>query len=480
MDDHKFIKLQNIKELDINPYINSFRVEFPIKQIVNRYEDLDNSTLLKNKYKFIVAGRIMAIRSFGKVAFLSLQDSSGTIQAYVRTKDLNETDRNIYNNIETGDFIAVSGYLFKTKTEELTIYTETITLLTKSLRDLPEKWHGLKDIEKRLRQRYLDILVNRESREVFIKRSIIIQQIREYFIAHNFLEVETPMLQPYAGGATATPFKTYFSSLNREYYLRIAPELYLKRLVIGGFERVFEINKNFRNEGVSIKHNPEFTMIEWYMAYADYYDLMRMTEDLINNLALKINNNREIEFKGKKIDLSPPWQKLSLNNAILKYSNISEEELNSFEQLLNIAKKIGIELEESITHNKLKVKIFEKLVEEKLVDPTFITDYPKEVSPLAKAKEDDSETTERFELYIGGMEIANGFNELNDPIEQKKRFEEQIKNSEDKTLDQDYINALEYGLPPTAGEGLGVDRLIMLFTGKSSIRDVILFPQLRS
>jgi lysyl-tRNA synthetase class 2 len=479
MDEHRFIKLKNLQELNINPYINSFKLPNSISKILQTYNNCSHDDLINKKYKVTLAGRIFAIRNFGKTCFLTLKDRTGTIQVYVRSKDIPDLDRQVFNNLEVGDFSGFTGFLFKTKTGELTLCAETVTLLTKALKDLPEKWHGLKDTEKRLRQRYLDILVNEDVKNVFIKRSRIVHLLREFFIDNDYLEVETPMMQPLPGGATANPFETYHNALDMKLYLRIAPELYLKRLVIGGLEKVFEINRNFRNEGISSRHNPEFTMVEWYTAYCDYNDLMDMTENLINFIAIKLHNSREIVFNEDTIDLTPPWPRLSLVDSIGKYTDINVEDLYDLDKAKEIAKKSNIELEENITAGKIIVKIFEKFVEEKLIKPTFVVDYPKEVSPLAKAKENNKNIAERFELYIGGMEIANGFNELNDPNDQRLRFEEQVKNKEDKEVDYDYIRALEYGLPPTAGEGLGVDRLVMLFTNKSSIRDVILFPQLK-
>jgi lysyl-tRNA synthetase class 2 len=482
MEDYRVKKLNKLKELKVNPYVSSFRIEAPILGIVERYKNLTDEDLLKRKYKFTIAGRIISLRNFGKATFITLRDRTGTIQAYIREKDLTPLEFAIFENTDIGDFAGISGYLFKTKTGELTLFTETYTILTKVLSDLPEKWHGLKDVEKRLRQRYLDILVNNEVKELFTKRSKIIQNLRNYFLQCDFLEVETPMMQTLAGGATAEPFETYHNTLDMKLYLRIAPELYLKRLVIGGFERVFEINRNFRNEGISTRHNPEFTMVEWYMAYADYFDLMNMTEKLINYIVKNVCGITKIEYNNYSIDLTPPWPRISLIDAIKQYTDIDMNKLENIETARKIAMDYNLDLEENITLVKIIVKLFEKTVEEKLINPTFIIDYPKEVSPLAKSKETNPEISERFELYIGGMEIANGFNELNDPAEQKLRFEEQIDKkliSDNKEMDSDYIKALEYGLPPTAGEGMGIDRLVMLLTNSSSIRDVILFPHLK-
>ncbi|ADR18273.1 lysine--tRNA ligase [Calditerrivibrio nitroreducens] len=484
MENHRFEKLNKLKENNIQTYVNSYKVTTDIEPLKNRFFDADEKSLLDNKYKVTVAGRILSMRHFGKATFATIKDRTGSIQIYIKRDDLTDVEKISFDNTDVGDFIGISGFLFKTKTGELTIYAETFKILTKALRDLPEKWHGLKDIEIRQRQRYVDLIVNPEVKEVFKKRSLIIKHIRDFFYNKDFLEVETPMMHPIAGGATAKPFITHHNTLDMKLYLRIAPELYLKRLVVGGFERVFEINRNFRNEGISTKHNPEFTMIEWYQAYADYFDLMKMTEELIYEIALKINGTPIITFGDYEINLTPPWEKLTLEQAIEKYARIPEPELSSYEFALNKAKELNIKVEDGWGRGKIVLTIFETLVEDKLIQPTFIIDYPKEVSPLSKSKKDNPEITERFELFIAGMEVANGFNELNDPIDQYERFEKQVKakeagDEEAHMMDKDYIRALEYGLPPTAGEGLGVDRLVMLLTDTKSIREVILFPQLR-
>jgi len=484
MDNHRVEKLKKLRENNIQPYVNSFKVTTDIESLKNRFTGTDEKSLLENRYKSTIAGRIMAMRSFGKASFVTIKDRTGSIQVYLKKDDLTDIEKLAFDSTDVGDFIGVSGYLFKTKTGELTLYAETFKILTKALRDLPEKWHGLKDVEIRQRQRYVDLIVNQDVKDIFIKRSLIIKHIRDFFFRKDFLEVETPMMHPIAGGATAKPFITHHNTLDMKLYLRIAPELYLKRLVVGGLERVFEINRNFRNEGISTKHNPEFTMIEWYQAYADYHDLMKMTEELIYEIAIKVNGSPIINFDDKEIDLTPPWEKLTLEQAIEKYTKIAEPELSTYEFAKNKAKELNIKIEDSWGRGKIVLEIFEKLVEDKLIQPTFIIDYPKEVSPLSKSKKDDPETTERFELFIAGMEVANGFNELNDPIDQFERFEKQVKakeagDEEAHMMDKDYIRALEYGLPPTAGEGLGVDRLVMLLTDTKSIREVILFPHLR-
>ena len=368
---------------------------------------------------------------------------------------------------------------------ELTIRAFHYRLLTKTLRDLPEKFHGLKDVETRYRQRYLDLIVNNDVKEVFIKRSQIIKEIRDFFTSCGFVEVETPMMHSLVGGAAAKPFITHHNALDMQLYLRIAPELYLKRLVVGGIERVFELNRNFRNEGVDTKHNPEFTMIEWYMAYADYHTLMDMIEELVTTISQKINNTLQIQFGDLNIDLQRPWARLTMAEAIEKYGNISQDEIADYEKAKAAAEKLHIQVDSSWGHGKIISEIFEITAEEKLINPAFIIDYPKEISPLSKSKESNPELTDRFELFIAGMELSNGFNELNDPVDQEERFQKQVdsRNAGDEEacmMDEDYIRALEYGLPPTAGAGMGIDRLVMLLTNQVSIRDVLLFPYMRS
>lgn len=484
MDLHRLEKLNKIKAMGINPYVSSFKVSDDNINIVNKFKDEDHDKLLEEKNIVTVAGRVVALRSFGKASFLTLRDRTGTIQLYVKKGEISDRDFEVFRNTDVGDFVGANGFVFKTKTGEVTVFCKKFTLLTKALRDLPEKFHGLKDIEKRQRQRYLDLIMNQETRDVFRIRSKIIQEIRNFFINLDFLEVETPMMHPIAGGATAKPFITHHNALDMTLYLRVAPELYLKRLVIGGFEKVFEINRNFRNEGISTKHNPEFTMIEWYMAYADYHDLMDMTEKLIIELAEKILNTDKIIYAGNEINLKGPWPRLTLEEAIEKYTDIKRSDIDTFDKAKSTALSKGVKVEDGWGRGKIVLEIFETLVEEKLINPTFIMDYPKEVSPLAKSNFENPELTERFELFIAGFEIANGFNELNDPIDQFERFEKQVEaknrgDEEANMMDKDYIRALEYGLPPTAGEGLGVDRLVMLLTDKQSIREVILFPHLR-
>lgn len=448
--------------------------------IVERFGGLGHDELEKSKTHLSVAGRIVAFRDFGKSAFLHIQDRKGRIQVYVRRDTLKSMDYELFKKLDIGDIIGTEGVIFKTKTDELTILAERVKLLTKSLRPLPEKWHGLKDVEERYRKRYLDLIVNEKSRRVFQERAKIVDYVRNYLNARDFTEVETPMMQVLPGGAVAKPFVTHHNALGLDLYLRVAPELYLKRLIVGGFERVFEINRNFRNEGISVRHNPEFTMLEFYQAYATYEDLMAFTEDLISSLALELRGSTTVTFGDKEIDFCTPWKRLTMEEAMFELGGFDFQKMAEMSALTAYARELGIEGVEKETKGKVITKIFETLCEEKLVQPTFITHYPVEVSPLAKRSKERPDITERFELYIAGMEIANGFNELNDPEDQRQRFLEQIKGREEgAALDEDYLAALEYGLPPTAGEGIGIDRLTMLLTDSPSIRDVILFPLLR-
>ena len=483
MDQHRLEKCNKLREMGLNPYVNSHIISSPISDILERFSKEDD--VLPENEEFSAAGRILAKREFGKTAFLTIRDRSGIIQVYIKKALLSENDFEVYTLSEVGDFIGVQGTLFRTKTGELTIRAFQYRLLTKALRDLPEKFHGLKDVETRYRQRYLDLIVNNDVKNVFIKRSQIIKEIRDFFTNHGFIEVETPMMHSLVGGAAAKPFITHHNALDMSLYLRIAPELYLKRLVVGGIERVFELNRNFRNEGVDTKHNPEFTMIEWYMAYADYNILMDMIEELVTHLAKKINNSEKLEYGNLTIDLTRPWARLTMAQAIEKYGNISQDEISTYEKAKQVAQNLKITIDASWGQGRIVSEIFEAVAEEKLINPTFIIDYPKEISPLSKSKENNPELTDRFELFVAGMELSNGFNELNDPIDQKERFQKQVdsRNAGDEEacmMDEDYIRALEYGLPPTAGAGMGIDRLVMLLTNKQSIRDVLLFPYMRN
>jgi len=480
MEQHRLDKLDKIREMKISPYINRYILDNNIADIVNKFDTYDKESLPDTVFK--IAGRVISKREFGKTSFLTIKDQSAEIQIYIKMDQVTEQEFEIFKLTDVGDFIGLEGSLFKTQKNELTLRVAKYTMLTKALNDLPEKWHGLKDIEQRYRKRYLDLIVNNDAREIFIKRSNIIREIRLFFTDRGFLEVETPMMHPIVGGATAKPFVTHHNALDMPLYLRIAPELYLKKLVIGGLERVFELNRNFRNEGVSTKHNPEFTMIEWYMAYADYQVLMSMIEDLITALSNKVIGETVIPFGDYKIDISTPWKRIPMEESLYEIGGVNRGELDNFDSTKKYATSLGIVIPEGAGRGKIIELLFEELVEDKLINPTFITDYPTEVSPLAKSKEDNPDLTDRFELFIATMEIANGFNELNDPIDQNNRFIKQVEmaeNSEAMMMDKDYITALEYGLPPTAGAGLGIDRLVMILTNQASIRDVLLFPLMR-
>lgn len=477
-------KLEELRSIGINPYGNSFRVNDSSGAITDKFGSLSAEELAAKQHHCTLAGRIIALRSFGKAAFAHIQDNDGRIQIYIKKDGVGEDAYSIFKKVDIGDFIGIDGILFRTKTGELTIEVEKFSILSKSIRPLPEKWHGLTDIEARYRQRYVDLIVNSDVKNVFKTRSRIIKEIRDYLDSHGFLEVETPMMQPIPGGATARPFKTHHNALGIDLYLRIAPELYLKRLIIGGFERVYEINRNFRNEGLSIKHNPEFTMLEFYMTYSDYNDLMILTEEMITTLSNKITGGMKISAWGHEIDLTPPWDRLTLRDSVIKYTNIDKKVLEDRNLAIEWARREEIPVKGDESLARIILEIFEKKVEEHLIKPTFIIDYPTEISPLARRKNDDPDITERFELYIAGIEVANAFSELTDPEDQRQRFlaqekERAVGDEEAHKMDEDFIRALEYGMPPTAGEGIGIDRVVMLFTGQRSIRDVILFPHMR-
>jgi len=478
-------KAQDLKAMGVDLYPAGYKCDISVSEAIERFGPLDAQSLEKQKERYSLAGRIMSIRNFGKASFIHIKDRSGRIQAYLRKDKLGEEGFRIFKLLDIGDFVGIKGTFFRTRTGELTILADEITLLCKALRPLPEKWHGLSDIEIRYRQRYLDLIVNDKVKDLFILRSRIIRFIREFFNTKGFLEVETPMMQPIPGGATARPFKTYHNALGMNLYLRVAPELYLKRLVIGGLERVFEINRNFRNEGVSVEHNPEFTMLEFYMAYATYEDLMILTEELFSDLLQEVLGKKVIEYQGHSIDFTPPWRRIPLFEALREIAGLREEALTDIEAAASFAESRDIPLTRRDSLGKILTKIFDNLVEPKLISPTFIFGYPTEVSPLSRRNDKDPSLTDRFELFVGGKEIANAFTELNDPDDQRERFKQQVAlresgDDEAQFMDEDYLTAMEYGLPPTAGEGIGIDRVVMLLTDSPSIRDVILFPHMRS
>lgn len=467
----KFLKL---KEIGVELYPHKFNSSHSLKEIENNFKKIPSETLNEKPEEISTSGRILAIREHGKACFMDLSDGFFKVQIYFK-KDQNPKIWEIISCLDIGDFIGVSGKLFKTKTGELTILVEDAKFLAKCFKVPPEKYHGFKDPEQRHRKRYLDLLSNPEIKNIFYKRAEIIQKIRDFLNENDFLEVETPVLQAIPGGAEAKPFKTYHNALDLNLYLRIAPELFLKRLVVGGFDRVYEISKNFRNEGISTKHNPEFTMLEFYLAYADYEDLMNLTEDMFSYLCEKVLLKETIHFQGKEISLKPPFKRIKVIDA-LKDCLPENFDIENKEELLNYLRKKGFEVEDK-SLKEIWMDAIDCFSSINFINPTFLIDFPEEISPLAKG--DGDGFVHRFELYIGGMEIANAYCELNDSRQQKLRFEKQVEGKKEKEVDWDYIEALEYGLPPTAGEGIGIDRLVMLFTDQSSIREVILFPLLK-
>lgn len=476
-------KNASLKESGINLYPNDFRVSHTVSEIRSLCDSTPES-LGEEGLVFRSAGRMMAMNFFGKAAFTRFKDRTGTMQVYVQKNRIGDEAYALFKQLDIGDYAGFTGPAFQTKTGEWTILATELRLLAKSARPLPEKFHGLKDPEKRYRQRYLDLIMNPDSKQVFLRRSQTVQAIRSFLIERDFLEVETPMMQPIPGGAEATPFVTHHNALGMDLYLRIAPELYLKRLVVGGFERVFEINRNFRNEGVSTRHNPEFTMLEFYQAYATYEDLMNITEEMFQDVAAKVTGDVKVEYQGSTIDFSSPWKRIPLLESLVEIAGVDRNILDDREALLKFAAEKDVKITKADRLGKVLTKLFESLVEPQLVNPTFITGYPVEVSPLSRRSDDKPELTERFELFIAGREIANGFSELNDPDDQRDRFLQQVADkaagdTEAHPMDEDYIEALEYGMPPTAGEGIGIDRLAMLLTDSASIREVILFPHMR-
>ncbi|MCG8552117.1 MAG: lysine--tRNA ligase [Desulfobacterales bacterium] len=477
-------KINELKAEGINLYPNNFKPDHRVSQIKGIIEK-DAGALGENGRKFSLAGRMMAINKMGKSSFVRFQDAGEQMQVYIQKNKVGDDVYALFKKLDIGDFIGVEGPLFQTRTGEWTLLAESLKLLSKSVRPLPEKFHGIKDPEKRYRQRYLDMIMNENTRQIFKKRSAIVAAMRRFFDENGFMEVETPMMQTLPGGAEATPFKTWHNALGMELFLRIAPELYLKRLVVGGFEKVFEINRNFRNEGVSTRHNPEFTMVEFYQAYATYEDLMDLTEEMFSSIVTEISGNSKVEYQGVTIDFSKGWKRISMIDSLSEIGGVDPAIINDTQALLAHAEKENIQIAKKDRHGEVLTKLFDALVEPKLIQPTFITGYPVEVSPLSRKSDSDSELTDRFELFIAGREIANGFSEINDPEDQYNRFLMQVRqrdegNDEAHIMDAEYVEALEYGMPPTAGQGIGIDRLVMLLTDAASIREVILFPHMKN
>ncbi|GAB6158596.1 lysine--tRNA ligase [Desulfotomaculum varum] len=470
-------KLQELINQGIEPYGEKFGRTHNALDIINNFASMDGQSV-------VIAGRIMAKRIMGKASFANLQDATGNIQIYSRLDDLGAEDYARFEKLDIGDIIGCAGKVFKTRKGEITVHIDSYQILSKSLRPLPEKWHGLKDVDLRYRQRYVDLIVNPEVKQTFVIRSKVVRAIRNYLDQRGFLEVETPMMHPIAGGASARPFITHHNALDMKLYMRIAPELYLKRLLVGGFDKVYEINRNFRNEGISTKHNPEFTMIELYQAYADYKDMMDLTEDLISHVAQEVLGTTAVLYEGVEINLAKPWRRVPMLEIVKEHSGLDFSQIKGAEAARAAAGSLGLEVEPNATWGDVLNTVFEEKVEDKLVQPTFVIDYPVDISPLAKRQKENPELTYRFELFIYGREMANAFSELNDPIDQKGRFLAQVEkrkagDEEAQMYDEDYIQALEYGMPPAGGLGIGIDRLVMLLTNSPSIRDVILFPLMR-
>jgi len=478
-------KLFSLREEGFN-YPISIEIDATVKDLFETYGESTREEVSDANKTVKIAGRMMAKRIMGKSSFSKVVDSSGSIQLFLNSKNLDEKTYNNFKTYDVGDIIWVEGILFRTKTDELTVNVGKIEVLSKSLRPLPEKYHGLTDTETRYRKRYLDLIMSDDSKAVFQKRSKIVTTIRAFLDQKDILEVETPMMHPIAGGAIAKPFITHHNTLDRDFFLRIAPELYLKRLVVGGLHRVYEINRSFRNEGISTKHNPEFTMLELYLAYASHEEIMTLVEDMIIDIAITLNGSTTIQYQDREYDLSGPYKRMTLEASVIQYNpKMDPKKLRDRETLLNTCKELGIKTNDDVTTGKLLFEIFEKTVEDNLIEPTFITSYPRDVSPLSRANDNDPWLVDRFEFFIAGSELANGFQELNDPDDQSDRFKAQVKERNDgddeaMVFDQDYIEALEYGMPPTSGLGVGIDRLVMLFTESPSIRDVLLFPHMRN
>ena len=477
-------KLAKLRQAGKNVYPNDFKPTHTIAAALAKGAESSDEALRESVYEVSVAGRIRAIRRMGKASFFHIQDRRGQLQVYARKDRVGDIGYELFQTLDIGDIVGVEGTLFRTKTKELTVEARELRLLTKCLRPLPEKWHGLADVEARYRQRYLDLMVNPEVRRVFETRSRIVRELRRFFEERDFLEVETPMMQAIPGGAAAKPFITHHNALDTELYLRVAPELFLKRLLVGGFDRVFELNRNFRNEGISVRHNPEFTMVEFYQAYATFEDLMQLTEELFLTLAKEVCGSLLLNYGEHVVDLAPPWRRLTIRDAVQLHGGCTDADLENYSALQAYAERSNLKVGLNAPYGNLLMAVFEEVAESKLIQPTFVTGYPVEVSPLARKNHQNPALVDRFELYIGGRELANAFSELNDPADQRERFLDQMAaraagNEEANPIDDDYLRALEYGMPPAAGEGIGIDRLVMFLTNSPSIRDVILFPLLR-
>ena len=477
-------KVAELRAAGVEPYANQYQPTHRVFDIIAEYGDHTDEELARLNPSFRLAGRLMLMRQFGKASFCHFQDDSGRLQAYLQRDVVGAEAYSLFKRLDLGDIIGFEGRLFRTRTQELTLWVQKFVLLTKAIRPLPEKYHGLEDVELRYRQRYVDLIVNPAVKELFRKRSAIIRQLREYLEMRGFLEVETPMMQPIPGGATARPFETYHNVLDLPLFLRIAPELYLKRLLVGGIDRVYEINRNFRNEGISTQHNPEFTMLEFYQAYATHEDLMGLTEVMFGAVAQKVLGTLTFDYQGEQIDLTPPWRRLDLRESLTQVGGIPAAVVHDRQALVALAQEQGVVLRPGEGYGRALAKLFDLKVESRLIQPTFIVGYPVEISPLSRRNEKDPEVADRFELFIAGREMANGFSELNDPEDQRARFLKQVEareagNEEAHYMDEDFLRALEFGMPPAAGEGVGIDRLVMLLTNAASIREVIFFPLLR-
>ena len=476
-------KAEELKGQGLNLYPNHFHPEHSVADLRGRFETMPGEELEKVEETYVVSGRIMARRDYGKSAFIDVKDHTGRIQAYIRKNDLPVEDFGLLKKLDIGDIVGIGGRIFRTRTGELTLLASTLELVTKSILPLPEKYHEI-NVELKYRQRYLDLIMNEESRQTFVKRARIVSLLRKFLEERGYIEVETPMMQTIPGGATARPFETYHLALDMKLYLRIAPELYLKRLLVGGFDRVFELNRNFRNEGISTQHNPEFTMLEFYQCYATFVDMMDLTEVMFTYVALEVAGSETITYQGQEISLARPWKRIRFHESIREIGGASQEVLESKEAALALCREHGVEMSAQEPHGKILAKVFDLLVEPQLANPTFVTHYPTDISPLARRNEEDETVTDRFELFITGREMANGFSELNDPMDQLERFKSQVAereagDDEAQFMDEDYVRALMYGMPPAGGEGVGVDRLVMLLADVPSIKDVIIFPHQR-